>query len=113
MVVNLHRNGNVEVRAMVIRKEIEDLAVAGPLPSEDSATQKRLEVLDQLLEQVVPPVTDGEAQTLLSLFGPDDCFGMAWTVLHLIETAPSSRTADYSRFSENEWVMVLEERQTS
>jgi hypothetical protein len=53
--------------------------------------------VDGLLEKITKPVSDEEAQALLDPFGPDDCFGMAWTVLHMIETAPSSSTAEYFR----------------
>ncbi|MEU0382903.1 hypothetical protein [Streptomyces chartreusis] len=45
----------------------------------------------RLLERIPKPVTDDEAQALATLFGPDNCFGLAWTLLHLIETAPGAR----------------------
>ena len=35
------------------------------------------------------PATDQEACALTSIFGPDDAFGLAWSVMHFIETAPS------------------------
>ncbi|ROO88263.1 hypothetical protein EDD29_5926 [Actinocorallia herbida] len=89
---------------MTLRKQMEDLVAAGPLPREDSATPDDLEGRESLLGQIVAPISDEEAKALLSVFGPDGCFGLAWTVLHLIETAPSALTADYSQFSENEWV---------
>ena len=33
----------------------------------------------------VQPRSDGSFR---GVFGPDECFGLAWSILHLIETAP-------------------------
>lgn len=40
------------------------------------------------LRAISGPVTPEEAAALATCFGPDDCYGVAWTLLHLIETAP-------------------------
>ena len=48
---------------------------------------------------------------LISLFGPDNCFGLSWTLLYLIETAPNALTADYSANVDNGWVQLMK-RQT-
>src|SRR3546814_3082236 len=32
--------------------------------------------------------SDLEATALAGVLGPDNCFGLAWTVVHLIESAP-------------------------
>lgn len=98
---------------MSIRQAVEDLIRAGVLPSEGEATENELEERQRLLGLVNPPVSDEEAQMLLTLFGPDGCFGLAWSLLHLIETAPSVLTANYSQNSENEWVKLLEERRAA
>lgn len=47
---------------------------------------------------------------LLAGFGPDDCYGLAWTLLHLIETAPGAQTAEYPADSDNPWVQQLRRR---
>jgi hypothetical protein len=96
---------------MSIRRAVEDLVNAGPFPSEE-ATVEEIERTQRLLELITAPVSDEEAQMLLATFGPDDCFGMAWTVLHLIETAPSALTADYSGNADNDWVKLLEKRRS-
>lgn len=75
--------------------------------SEDLA---RLEKYQSLLEGIQPPVTNREAEELLKLFGPDECFGLAWTVLHLIESAPGWPFGDEATQSENSWVRLLRER---
>jgi hypothetical protein len=94
---------------MSIRHVVEDLASAGPFPTEE-ATVGEIEETQRRLELITPPVSDEEAQLLLTVFGPDGCFGLAWTLLHLIETAPSALTTDYSKNSDNAWVRLLEER---
>jgi hypothetical protein len=97
---------------MAIRREVEILAEAGPLPSEDEATPEALEEWEGLLKQVVEPLSDDEAQLLLATFGPDGCFGLAWFVLHLIESAPGALTAAYVVNMDNEWVKLLEDRRS-
>ena len=47
---------------------------------------------------------------IATVFGPDDCYGLAWTLLHLIETAPGALTARYGQNSENSWVQLLNAR---
>lgn len=40
------------------------------------------------IDVVTRPLTEEEAVALLVCFGPDDAFGLAWTLLHLIEATP-------------------------
>ena len=40
-------------------------------------------------QSVKPPVTDEEAEELVECFGPDDCFSLAWSLVHLVETSPT------------------------
>jgi hypothetical protein len=94
---------------MSIRPAVVDLVKAGPFPSEE-ATVAEVEETQRLLARVTAPVSDEEARMLVMAFGPDDCFGLAWTLLHLIETAPGAVTVDYSGNADNEWVKLLEER---
>lgn len=94
---------------MSVRPEVEDLVRAGRLPNEDAPVDDVVRA-QRLLEAVVAPVSDDEAQALLSVFGPDDCFGLSWTLVHLIETAPNSSTADYSAHADDEWVQLLLQR---
>jgi len=55
------------------------------------ADPKIVERWQNLLAAVKTPVSDDEARALVRVFGPDDCFGLAWTLLHLIETAHGPR----------------------
>jgi hypothetical protein len=95
-----------------VRTSIRELVALGPLPDSAAASEDlvRLETYQELLEGIVPPVTDEEAEALLTLFGPDECFGLAWAVLHLIESAPGWPFEREALESENPWVQLLHER---
>ncbi|HEV7935716.1 MAG TPA: hypothetical protein VGP70_25805 [Actinomadura sp.] len=94
---------------MSIRQAVADFLAAGPLPDEDQSVEA-IQRSQDLLEQIEAPVTNEEAVALLSGFGPDDCYGLAWTLLHLIETAPGAQTAEYPADSDNPWVQLLRRR---
>jgi hypothetical protein len=51
-----------------------------------------------------------EAKALVELFGADDCFGLAWTLLHAIETAPGRPILDALGDTENQWIARLKQR---
>lgn len=95
-----------------MRTSISELVALGPLPDGAAASEDpvRLETYQSLLEGIQPPITNGEAEELLKLFGPDDCFGLAWIVLHLIESAPGWPFEDGAMQSANSWVRLLRER---
>ena len=96
---------------MAIRQEVTDLASFGPLPASDAADEATLERFSTALSAIAPPLNVDEATLLASSFGPDDCFGLAWTLVHLIETAPqvSFSTLPF-RTRRNQWVQLLEQR---
>jgi hypothetical protein len=79
---------------MPIRHQISDLISAGGLRSED-ASHDEITKAQYLLEWIAEAVSDEEAPALAIAFGPDDCDGLAWAVLHLIETASRATTAQY------------------
>ncbi|WP_146984133.1 hypothetical protein [Bradyrhizobium macuxiense] len=89
---------------------IERLVQIGPLPSSIVATAPILQELDALLAKAQTPITDDEARALVRLFGPDDCFGLSWSLLHVIETSPSWPIADALRGLSGEWIDRLRER---
>jgi hypothetical protein len=93
-----------------MRPEIQRLALLGPLPSEPEASVEHLRQVESILLSVTKPVSNEEARALGRLFGPDGCFGLAWTVLHLIETAPGWPLVDCLVNSNNEWVASLRDR---
>ena len=57
-------------------------------PASHDVVQAQIEKQQQLLESLKPPLSDDEARELVKVFGPDDYYGLARTVLHLIESAP-------------------------
>ena len=72
-----------------MREEVKVLVALGQFPAEQGAIPGVVERHDQALKTIARPVSDDEARALVKVFGPDDCFGLAWSLLHLIETAPS------------------------
>jgi len=94
---------------MPIRQAVADFLAAGPLPDEEQSVEAIQQAQD-LLEQIESPVTDEEATALLAAFGPDDCYGLAWTLLHLVETAPGAQSAEYPADSDNPWIRLLRRR---
>ncbi len=92
---------------MTVRTEVADLAALGSLPDKDAeeAVIARYQVC---LSEIRPPVSDEEAALLIGLFGPDECYGLAWTLLHLIESAPSGPPlASEPSDDANEWLRRL------
>ncbi len=72
----------------VMRPEVQTFVADGPLPDWD-ASEEEIDRRDHQLAAISRPVTSEEATALATCFGPDDCYGVAWTLVHLIETAPS------------------------
>ena len=82
----------------------------GALPPSTEISDNLLESFEQRLAEVKVPISDLEALELVKLFGPDDCFGLAWTLLHLIETAPSWPVPGALNGLKGEWAERLRER---
>jgi hypothetical protein len=71
-----------------MREEVRALVALGRFPAEHDAIPATVERHERALKAIARPVNDEEARALLNVFGPDDSFGLAWSLLHLIETAP-------------------------
>ncbi len=70
-----------------MRTEVQIFVADGPLPDWDS-TEEEIDRRGLQLDAITKPVTTEEAHALAACFGPDDCYGVGWTLIHLIETAP-------------------------
>ncbi|MEU8550551.1 hypothetical protein AB0C81_26820 [Streptomyces roseoverticillatus] len=70
-----------------MRPEVQTFVAVGPLPDWD-ADEEEIDRRANQLEAISAPVTADEAHALTACFGPDDCYGLAWSLLHLIETSP-------------------------
>jgi hypothetical protein len=96
-----------------VRSEVKELLRMGPLPSEEESIRNPsvlLEKYQQLLLSIEMPVTDQEARILTRIFGADGCFGLGWTLLHLIETAPNWPIKECLEGVGNEWIDTLRDR---
>jgi hypothetical protein len=89
-----------------LQAAVEQLIALDPLPDSLAATEADLRARGAALERVATPLSDDEARGMLSLFGSDDCFGLAWTLLHLVETAPGWPLRDALE-GDNQWLRRL------
>ncbi|WP_157489092.1 hypothetical protein [Pseudofrankia sp. DC12] len=94
---------------MAIRREIREFVEAGGLPSGEAGVDE-IRIRQEMLSRIPGPVSNEEASLLVDAFGPDDCYGLAWSLLHLIETAPGDLKFDDLRESGNVWVRRLMDR---
>lgn len=94
----------------MIRDEVCEFVRLGPLTSEADNSEDGDEAFDEMeraLHAIEKPVTDEEAQLLLGCFGDDNCFGLAWTLLHLVESAPLPVVTSEPPEGSNEWIIRL------
>jgi hypothetical protein len=97
-----------------MRPEITNLLNQGLLPTSKSDIQQ-IKAWQEAFEKITPPVSDEEAETLLTLFQPidDDCFGLAWSLIHLIETSPGWPLLTCIQQTNNPWITRLRERSST
>jgi hypothetical protein len=99
---------------LTIRVEVRRFVDLGPLPSEDENSEggdAAFDSLEQALHAIERPINDAEAALLSGSFGTDGCFGLAWTLVHLIETAPTHMPLTEPAASANPWIRRLWLRQ--
>jgi hypothetical protein len=94
----------------MIRNEVRELIKLGPMPPENKVEVELVEKYEKLIHAIKPPVTNIEAERLANLFGPDSFYGLAWTIVSLIESAPEWPRRVTLPDSENEWVQLLKDR---
>ena len=92
---------------MSIRAEVSAFVQLVPLPKSRDAGQEQIKKLEEALNKITPPISREEAIALATVFGPDDCFGLAWSVVHLIESTPGEIPLDEIPQSENQWIVSL------
>ena len=77
--------------AMTVRPEVLTLAEFGPLPPEEAWDEGSINDFAAAIAAVTQPLSGEERDALLPLFdrpSDDSVWGVAWGVLHLLETAP-------------------------
>jgi hypothetical protein len=72
----------------MIRTAVKELEALGKFPISEKAQQNTLRQQETILAGIERPLSPEEARVLVRLFGPDTYYGLAWTLLHLIETTP-------------------------
>ncbi|MGP3990789.1 hypothetical protein [Streptomyces sp. 3N207] len=92
-----------------MRREVCLFVDEGPLPDSEASVEEIARRTHQL-KAIPRPVTAEEAKALVKCFGPDDCYGIAWTLLHLIETGPNPVLTRKPAPDANEWHHMLWKR---
>jgi hypothetical protein len=95
-----------------MRTSVTNIVSLGRLPEERSASVAQLQAFEAALSSIERPVTDEEAMSLLQVLPntEESCFGLAWSVLHLIETAPGWPLKEAKLQCSNPWVASMLER---
>lgn len=96
----------------MVRQAVNDLLNLGTFPASKDVCPEMIRKQEELLRNISSPISDDEARLLVRLFGPDDYYGLAWTVLHLIEHSPNWPLADCLTDEGNEWIDRLRLRLT-
>ncbi|MEU2596385.1 hypothetical protein ABZ678_11070 [Streptomyces hirsutus] len=95
----------------MIRSQVWEFVRLGrPLPSEEDDSEEgdeAFEEMTQALHAIEKPVTNEEAALLIECFGDDECFGLAWTLLHLVESAPLPPVTSQPSGDSNVWISRL------
>src|SRR5262249_18422639 len=94
-----------------MRDEISILISKGPLPS-STANAQQIQDWQATLDKISVPLSDDEAEALIALFSAreDDCFGLAWSLVHLVETSPHCPIQRCLNAIGNPWIALLRER---
>jgi hypothetical protein len=87
----------------MIRAKVADILSRGTIPSETDGEEAEFSWLEDALNSLELPLTNEEAAALAAVFGEDNYFGLAWTLLHAIETSPDPVYASDPGPSANEW----------
>src|SRR5690348_3929897 len=95
-----------------MRQEVRALLELGPMPSEDGTTPEQVNAYEEQIKRLTKPVSDDEARALIQILPQgqsDSYFGLAWTVLHLIESSPHWPLTDALQ-GDTEWIWLLRQR---
>ncbi len=93
-----------------MRTEVNELVALGPMPC-SQAEEEKIKAFEAALLKLELPLTSVESTALLSSFGDDDCFGLAWTLIHAIESSPEFKLNCMPPADANKWLVLLWERQ--
>ncbi len=91
------------------RESVSKLMAMGPIPDEETISDDLLLSYEKLISSLEKPVSDEEARTLCAVFGVDSAYGLAWALVHLIESAPGWPLIECLA-GDGEWITMLRER---
>jgi hypothetical protein len=97
---------------MQIRAPVARLIALGQLPSGSAATSEKLQVFEAALSMVPAKLTEAEVCAVVKLFPlkEDSCFGLAWSLVHLVESASSWPNDAALTEMSGPWKAILLER---
>lgn len=92
-----------------MRTSVAKFTCLGQLPPEREASVAQVQAFEAALKDIEAPVTDEEAMALLRTLpeSEETCFGLAWSVLHLIETAPGWPLKEAESLLPSPWVASM------
>jgi hypothetical protein len=94
-----------------VRADIARLGLLGPLPEEDAEiVDGVLEQYDDLLQRLVEPLSASEAEVVAGVFPQSACFGMEWTLVHLLENSEGWPSGALDAVNSERWRQVLAKR---
>jgi hypothetical protein len=93
-----------------VQNPVRKLIGLGRLPKSEDANPEFLEKFQEQLSSIEKPISDSEALELAKLLGPDDCYGLAWTIVHIIEDAPGWPIASAIVEVDVGWRRILTDR---
>lgn len=99
-----------------VRPSVRELIQLGPLPTDAESEEHPVRAgrWEQLVGELFSAgdVTDAEAAELLRLFPRDDTdsYGVAWTLVHVVESAPSWPLSEAIAGASGPWSELLKQR---
>lgn len=93
-----------------MQSPISELIKLGKFPPVGAEELSKVKLIQDLLQEVQKPITNLEAVLLVSLFGEDTLFGLSWTLIHIIESAPGWPIEKCLSELKNPWIALLRKR---
>lgn len=96
-------------RCMTLRVPVRELVERHDLVLSDDVSGETLAWAETLILSFSRPAQDDEAAMLLGLLSrsDDDCYGLNWSIMHFIETAPNWPDWSVLATVEGEWAARL------
>jgi len=93
-----------------VQRAIKELVSLGRFPSAGNADTASVSKAEKLIERIETPTTVDEAQAMVSLLGPDDFFGLAWSLIFKLEITKGWAIENIPGNTSETWLPVLKRR---